>query len=95
MELEINFIDKVDTAMDTLITVVQTAGNAMNRLTIKEKHISEHILNTEAARSRIEDTDFAKETLNRMKAEIFFQISQKQLFNGMNSSAYILKLLNS
>lgn len=92
-KLNINFIDKVGTALNTLIGVAQTIGDAANRLTIKEKHVSEYILNTEAARSRIEDTDFAKETLNRMKAEMFFQFSQKQLFSRLNSSNYILQLL--
>lgn len=92
-ELEINFIDKVDTALEKLIKSAQTIGSAVNRLTIKEKFISEHILNTEAARSRIEDTDFAKEIINKMKAEILFNVSQKQLYSEINSPNYILKIL--
>ncbi len=93
-ELNINFIDKVDTALKTLLDVAQTIGNTQNRLSIKERHVSEHILNTEAARSRIEDTDFAKEMMNKLKAEMLFQTSQKQLFANLNSANYILKLIS-
>jgi len=75
-----------------LIKLSQKIGRTINRLDNKEINLSTHILNTEKSRSRIKDIDFAKESMNQMKAEILMQSSTQILKLRMNSMAYILKL---
>ncbi len=87
-----DFLTQIEDNLSILLKLSQNIGRTINRLDNKEMNLSTHILNTEKSRSRIEDIDFAKESMNQMKAEILMQSSTQILKQRMNSMAYILKL---
>ena len=66
-------IAAVDAAIDTLNNAAQTVGESLLRLSSKEATLSVSITNTEAARSRIEDADFAMEQANLVRNQIIQQ----------------------
>ncbi len=66
-------IAAVDAAIDTLNSAAQTVGESLLRLSSKEDTLSVAITNTEAARSRIEDADFAAEQANLVRNQIIQQ----------------------
>ncbi len=66
-------IAAVDASIDTLNSAAQTVGESLLRLSSKEDTLSVSITNTEAARSRIEDADFAAEQANLVRNQIIQQ----------------------
>jgi flagellin len=66
-------IAAVDTAIDNLNNAAQTVGETLLRLSSKEGTLSVAITNTEAARSRIEDADFALEQATLVRNQIIQQ----------------------
>jgi len=51
----------VDTGLTTVLSKIGTIGAQMNRLSAKESNLNSAITNTQAAQSRIQDADIAKE----------------------------------
>ena len=82
----------VDTAITTLNTRAQDAGEFLIRLQSREDQLSVTITQTEAARSRIEDADFAKEQLELIKAQIIQQTAIAALAQANISPQLILAL---
>lgn len=68
----------VDDAINTLNSRAQQIGQFLVRLSSKEETLAVAITNTEAARSRIEDADFAREQLDLVR----FQIIQQTAFSS-------------
>ena len=66
-------IAAVDTAIGKLNDAAQTVGESLLRLTSKENTLSVAITNTEAARSRIEDADFAEVQAQLVRDQIIQQ----------------------
>jgi len=66
-------ITTLDTAIKSLSESIQSVGDFQARLSSKEESLSLAISNTEATRSRVEDTDFAKEQMGMMKLQILQQ----------------------
>ena len=66
-------IAAVDTAIGKLNDAAQTVGESLLRLTSKEQTLSVAITNTEAARSRIEDADFAEVQAQLVRDQIIQQ----------------------
>ncbi|MFC1619759.1 flagellin [Candidatus Neomarinimicrobiota bacterium] len=66
-------ISTIDAAITNLNTRTQDAGEYTIRLEAKESMLTVVATNTEAARSRIEDADFAKEQLELIQAQIIQQ----------------------
>ena len=89
-----DFITQINDNLNILLGLAQKIGNTQNRLDKKETNLSNHILNTENSRSRIEDVDFAKETMKKMKAELLLQSSNNIFKQQMDSMQFILKLFN-
>jgi flagellin len=87
-----DFLTQIEDNLSILLKLSQNIGRTINRLDNKEMNLSTHILNTEKSRSRIEDIDFAKESMNQMKAEILMQSSNQILKQRIDSMSYILKL---
>jgi len=68
-------------------------GSAVNRLTYQENSLTVAMVNTEAARSRIEDADMAYEQLEATKLQILQQISTAMLAQANISPQSILSLM--
>lgn len=66
-------IDAVDTAINLLNAAAQVVGESLLRLSSKENTLSVAITNTEAARSRIEDADFAEVQAQLVRDQIIQQ----------------------
>ena len=85
------------TAIDTAITNVNsqraTFGAAMNQLTYAVDNLSNVKVNSEAARSRILDTDYAKETSELARTQIIQQAGTAMLAQANQLPQTVLSLL--
>ncbi|MEE9465327.1 MAG: flagellin [Candidatus Neomarinimicrobiota bacterium] len=85
-------MENVDAAIDTLNTNAQTVGEYMIRLSSKEDNLAVAVTNTEAARSRIEDADFAKEQMMLVKAQIIQQTAFSSFAQANSAPQLVLSL---
>ena len=85
------------TAIDTAITNVNTQratfGAAMNQLTYAVDNLSNVKVNSEAARSRILDTDYARETSELARTQIIQQAGTAMLAQANQLPQTVLALL--
>lgn len=82
----------VNTAIDTVSTSLQTIGSFMGRLTSKESTLSNAIVNTKAALSRIRDADMAQEQLELVKQQILQQTALSSLTQANANPQSLLSL---
>ena len=68
-------------------------GAVENRIDAKINNLTTLKTNTEAARSRIEDADFAAETTNLTKSQILSQAATSMLAQANASKQNLLALL--
>jgi flagellin len=68
-------------------------GAYQNRLTASISNLEVSSMNLQASRSRILDTDYAKETTNLAKSQIIQQAATAMLAQANQSSQSILALL--
>ena len=87
-----SFISSIDTAISTVSLELQYVGSLVNRLDVKEANLQTAITNTEAAKSRIEDADMAKEQLEATKLQILQQTATVQLAQANAAPQGILQL---
>jgi len=66
-------LDAVDTAITNVAGAVNTLGIDQTKLSIRQETVTQAINSNSAARSRIEDADFAKEQSNAVKLQILQQ----------------------
>ncbi|MBT3251118.1 MAG: flagellin [Candidatus Marinimicrobia bacterium] len=85
-------ITTVESAISTLASDVQAVGNYQVRLSSKEEMLSTSIANTDAARSRIEDADFAKEQMNAIKLQILQQTAVSSFAQSNSAPQIVLSL---
>ncbi len=85
-------IATLDTAIETLNTRAQDAGEFTIRLESRADQLSVTITNIEGARSRIEDTDFAKEQLKLIQAQIIQQTALAALVQANLAPQLVLSL---
>lgn len=85
-------ITTVSSAIDTVASAVQDVGEYKSRLSAKESNLAVAITNTEAARSLIEDADFAKEQMEVMKLQILQQTAIASLVQANSAPQVILSL---
>ncbi|RMF60140.1 MAG: flagellin [Calditrichaeota bacterium] len=85
-------LNKIDTAIGTVKDSIANIGAVQARLSTKENTISNAITNTEAARSRIQDADFAKEQLEALKLQIMQQTATASLAQANAAPQVILSL---
>ncbi len=83
-----NAINKVDSIHSQL-------GALNNRLDYTVTNLSNIVLNTEAARSQIQDADFSTETTRLTKAQILTQAATSMLAQANQSKQSILSLLQT
>ncbi len=74
-----SFIADIDTATNRMSDRVNSIGIAQSSLSVREETLSESISSNESARSRIMDTDFAKEQSNSVKLQILQQTATSSL----------------
>lgn len=86
-------IGVVDRALASINDVRSQLGAANNRLDFTINNLLSVTENTEAARSRIMDADFAAETAALSRAQVLQQASQAMLAQANASSQQVLQLL--
>ena len=85
-----SFISAVDTAIDTMAGNVNTIGITQSSLSLREDTLSESISATESAKSRIMDTDFAKEQSESVRLQILQQTATSALAQANNGPQAVL-----
>jgi len=83
----------LDTAINTITDSRASMGAYQNRLTASVANLETTSMNLQASRSRILDTDYAKETTNLAKAQIIQQAATAMLAQANQSAQSVLSLL--
>jgi len=86
-------LDSIDNAMEYVASQRGNLGAIENRLTHTINNLSNVVENTSAARSRIEDADFAVEAANLAKAQVMQQAGTAMLAQANASAQSVLSLL--
>lgn len=86
-------ISVIDTAIKTIDTLRATLGAVQNRFTTTISNLQSSIENQTAARSRIQDADFAAETSNLSRSQILQQAGTAMLAQANQSNQSVLSLL--
>lgn len=86
-------ITNVDDVLDQVSATRATLGAGQNRLESSINNLTTNSTNLSDARSRIVDTDFAKETTALAKAQILSQASTAMLSQANQSQQNVLSLL--
>ncbi|WP_421774931.1 flagellin [Gracilimonas sp.] len=74
-----SFLSSVDSAIDEMSNRVNDIGITQSSLSVREETLSESISANESAKSRIMDTDFAKEQSKSVKLQILQQTATSSL----------------
>ena len=83
----------LDTAINTITDSRASMGAYQNRLTASIANLETTAMNLQASRSRILDTDYAKETTNLAKSQIIQQAATAMLAQANQSAQSVLSLL--
>ena len=86
-------VDVIDNALDTINGLRADLGAVNNRLDFTVSNLSNISENTSAARSRIQDADFAAETAALSRAQVLQQASQAMLAQANAAPQQVLSLL--
>jgi len=86
-------ITKIDLAITELNENRANFGAAINRLTYAIDNLASVKVNSEAARSRIEDTDYARETSELARTQIINQAGTAMLAQANQAAVTVLALL--
>ena len=86
-------LSALDTAIDKVSSFRASFGAYENRLDAVINNLTTLQVNTDAARSRIEDADFAQETTKMTKAQILSQAATSMLAQANASKQSLLQLL--
>lgn len=82
----------VGTAINDVASKLASIGDSQKRLTFKQENLTVSMNNYEAARSRIEDADFAKEQMEIIKLQILQQTGTAALAQANMGPQSILSL---
>jgi flagellin len=83
----------LDSAIDTITNSRANLGAYQNRFEAAISNLETSSTNLQASRSRILDTDYAKETTNLAKSQIVQQAATAMLAQANQSSQSVLALL--
>jgi flagellin len=86
-------LSTLDTAINTITDSRAAMGAYQNRLTASISNLETTSMNLSASRSRILDTDYAKETTNLAKSQIIQQAATAMLAQANQSGQSVLALL--
>jgi len=88
-----NAVTAIDSAITSVNSQRATFGAAMNQLTYAVDNLSNVKVNAEAARSRVLDTDYAKETSELARTQIIQQAGTAMLAQANQLPQTVLSLL--
>ncbi len=86
-------IDTIDTALEQINETRSDLGAINNRLDFTVSNLSNVSEKTSAARSRVQDTDFAQETAQLSRSQVLQQASQAMLAQANARPQQVLSLL--
>ena len=86
-------LSTLDKAINSITDMRASMGAYQNRLAASISNLETSSMNLQASRSRILDTDYAKETTNLAKAQIIQQAATAMLAQANQSSQSVLSLL--
>jgi flagellin len=86
-------LSTLDKAINTITDMRASMGAYQNRLSASISNLEVSSMNLQASRSRILDTDYAKETTNLAKAQIIQQAATAMLAQANQSAQSVLSLL--
>jgi len=86
-------LSTLDKAINSITDSRASMGAYQNRLTASIANLENSSMNLQASRSRILDTDYAKETTNLAKAQIIQQAATAMLAQANQSAQSVLALL--
>jgi flagellin len=86
-------LSTIDSAMDAVSGMRSKLGAMQNRLNSTVDNLANVVTNTEASRSRIQDTDYAMETTALAKAQIIQQAATAMLAQANQQPQSVLSLL--
>ncbi len=87
------FIDGIDTAIESLAGQFNQVGIDQTKLSIREENVDQAINSNSAARSRIEDADFAKVQSESIRLQILQQTATSALAQANSSPQSVLGFL--
>ena len=85
--------DPAAPTFDNTIVALEKSGQMLTRVLYVFSALTSANTNMEAARSRIQDADFAAETTNLARSQILSQAAQAMLAQANQSSEGVLQLL--
>jgi flagellin len=85
-------LSRIDTAINTVSSALASIGDSQKRLSFKQENLQTSMVNYEAARSRIEDADFAREQMEILKLQILQQTGTAALAQANAGPQSILQL---
>ncbi len=88
-----NFVEVVDIAIDRLAENFKSIGITQSSLSLRENIVFESIISNESAKSRILDTDFAKEQSKSIRLQILQQTATSALAQANNESLTVLDFI--
>jgi flagellin len=88
-----NSLNVLDKAINTVTDLRASMGAYQNRLSAAISNLETTSMNLQASRSRILDTDYAKETTNLAKSQIITQAATAMLAQANQSAQSVLALL--
>ena len=88
-----NAITTIDNAIEKVSEMRSKLGAMENRLVATVNNLSNIVTNTQASRSRIQDTDYASETTALAKAQIISQAATAMLAQANQQPQSVLSLL--
>jgi flagellin len=86
-------IGTIDNAIESVSSIRANLGAYQNRLVNTVNNLDNIVTNTEASRSRIQDTDYATETTALAKAQIIQQAATAMLAQANQQPQTVLALL--
>jgi flagellin len=86
-------ITSIDNAIGVVSDMRSKLGATQNRLNSTVDNLSNIVMNTEASRSRIQDTDYAAETTQLARAQIIQQAATAMLAQANQQPQMVLSLL--
>jgi flagellin len=86
-------ITSIDNAIGVVSDMRSKLGATQNRLNSTVDNLSNIVMNTEASRSRIQDTDYATETTQLAKAQIIQQAATAMLAQANQQPQMVMSLL--
>ncbi len=90
-----NALEAVDGALETINGVRSELGAVSNRLDFTISNLMNIVENTQAARSRISDADFAGESAALSRAQVLQQAAQAMLAQANSRPSQVLSLLQA